>query len=250
MAALCAVDDHDGVLALLNAARSGLGPLLSAFEVMWPDYWQVVTERAKVQAAVAPGHGRYVLVEAQGTDESVDAPRFQAWLEALMEQGLLKDAAVAQSLSDVQGFWALRDACAEFFQVIGPHISYDVSLPIGAISDYARECKAALLAEDIAGRPAGAGIESIYYGHIGDSNLHLVAWSDGLSLPEQPKARMDAAIYGLVQKYGGSVSAEHGIGTQKRKWLGHSRSEAEIALMRTLKSALDPQGLLNPGKVI
>ncbi|MEY4413594.1 MAG: hypothetical protein RIQ53_887 [Pseudomonadota bacterium] len=250
MAALCAVDDHDGVLALLNAARSGLGPLLSAFEVMWPDYWQVVTERAKVQAAVAPGHGRYVLVEAQGTDESVDAPRFQTWLEALMEQGLLKDAAVAQSLSDVQGFWALRDACAEFFQVIGPHISYDVSLPIGAISDYARECKAALLAEDIAGRPAGAGIESIYYGHIGDSNLHLVAWSDGLSLPEQPKARMDAVIYGLVQKYGGSVSAEHGIGTQKRKWLGHSRSEAEIALMRTLKSALDPQGLLNPGKVI
>lgn len=250
LAALCAVDSYDAVLGLLNAARSGLGPLLSAFEVMWPDYWQVVTERARVQAAVAKGHAQYVLVEAQGTDEAVDGPRFQAWLEALLDQGLLKDAAVAQSLDDVQGFWALRDACAEFHQVLGPHISYDVSLPIGLIADFARDCKAALLAAPVTGRPAGAGVESIYYGHIGDSNLHLVAWSDGLSLADQPKATMDAIVYGLVKQYGGSVSAEHGIGTQKRKWLGHSRSEAEIALMRTLKAALDPQGLLNPGKVI
>jgi FAD/FMN-containing dehydrogenase len=250
LAALCAVDSYDAVLGLLSAARSGLGPLLSAFEVMWPDYWQVVTERARVQAAVAKGHAQYVLVEAQGTDEAVDGPRFQAWLEALLDQGLLKDAAVAQSLDDVQGFWALRDACAEFHQVLGPHISYDVSLPIGLIADFARDCKAALLAAPVTGRPAGAGVESIYYGHIGDSNLHLVAWSDGLSLADQPKATMDAIVYGLVKQYGGSVSAEHGIGTQKRKWLGHSRSEAEIALMRTLKAALDPQGLLNPGKVI
>ncbi|MEY4750134.1 MAG: hypothetical protein RIQ60_2348 [Pseudomonadota bacterium] len=249
MAALCAVRDYAGVLALLRAARSGLGPLLSAFEVMWPDYWHVVTERVGVQAALAKGHAQYVLIEAQGTDEAVDAPRFQAWLESLLDDGLadqavLADAAVAQSLADVSGFWALRDACAEFHQVLGPHISYDVSLPIGRIGDYASRCKAALAA------PEGGGAESIYYGHIGDSNLHLVAWVDGLPLEKQPKAQMDAAIYGLVKEFGGSVSAEHGIGTQKRKWLGHSRSEAEIALMRTIKAALDPQGLLNPGKVI
>ena len=242
MAALCAVSSYDGVLALLREARSGLGPLLSAFEVMWPDYWQVVTERAKVQAAVAPGHAQYILVEAQGTDEAVDAPRFQAWLEGLMDRGLLADAAVAQSLADVQGFWALRDACAEFFQVIGPHVSYDVALPVGRMAEFAAQCKAALLAQ--------AGSHSIYYGHVGDGNLHLVAWAEGRSLAEQPKAAMDAAIYGLVQQFAGSISAEHGIGTQKKQWLGHSRSAEEIALMRTLKTALDPQGVLNPGKVI
>ncbi|MBP6900345.1 MAG: FAD-binding oxidoreductase [Burkholderiaceae bacterium] len=242
LAALCAVSDFGQVVGLLRAARSGLGPLLSAFEVMWPDYWQVVTERAKVPAAVGSGHAQYVLIEAQGTDEAVDAPRFQAWLESLMEQGLLADAAVAQSLADVQGFWALRDACAEFFQVIGPHISFDVSLPVGRMAEFAARCKQALKDQ--------AGCESIYYGHIGDGNLHLVAWADGKSLDQQPKAAMDEAIYGLVQEFAGSVSAEHGIGTQKRKWLGHSRSEAEIALMRTLKAALDPQGVLNPGKVI
>ena len=99
MAALCAVADYPAVLALLDAARSGLGPLLSAFEVMWPDYWQAITERAGVRSPVGSGHGLYVLVEAQGTDESADAPRFEAWLEGLMERGLLVDAAVSQSVA-------------------------------------------------------------------------------------------------------------------------------------------------------
>ena len=83
MAALCAVPDYAAVLALLNAARSGLGPLLSAFEVMWPDYWDVITNRAGVRSPVGTGHGLYVLVEAQGTDEATDAPRFEAWLADL-----------------------------------------------------------------------------------------------------------------------------------------------------------------------
>lgn len=242
MAALCAVSDFEALVGLLKAARTGLGPTLSAFEVMWPDYWHVVTERAKVKAAVGKGHAQYVLIEAQGTDEKTDPSRFQAWLETVMAQGLLADAAVAQSLADVQGFWALRDACAEFFQVIGPHVSYDVAMPIGQMADFVRQCKAGLL--------AAGGVQSIYYGHVGDGNLHLVAWLDGASLIEQPKAAMDAIIYGLVKACGGSISAEHGIGTQKKKWLDHSRSAEEIALMQTLKKALDPGNLLNPGKVV
>lgn len=242
MAALCAVSDFEALVGLLKAARTGLGPTLSAFEVMWPDYWHVVTERAKVKAAVGKGHAQYVLIEAQGTDEKTDPPRFQAWLETVMAQGLLADAAVAQSLADVQGFWALRDACAEFFQVIGPHVSYDVAMPIGQMADFVRQCKAGLL--------AARGVQSIYYGHVGDGNLHLVAWLDGANLIEQPKAAMDDVIYGLVKTCGGSISAEHGIGTQKKKWLGHSRSAEEIALMQTLKKALDPGNLLNPGKVV
>ena len=244
MAALCAVDGYARLVDLLKAARAGLGPLLSAFEVMWPDYWQVVTERVGVRAALGPGHAQYVLIEAQGTDPLIDAPRFQAWLEGLMETGLLADAAVAQSVADVQGFWALRDACAEFFPTLGPHISYDVSLPVGRMDDFVGRCKAALAV------PSGGAAQSVFYGHIGDGNLHLVAWAEGKALEAQPKPAMDAAIYGLVREFGGSISAEHGIGTQKKKWLGHSRSEAEIALMRTLKAALDPHGVLNPGKVV
>jgi len=247
MSALCALPDYASVVRLLGAARRGLGPLLSAFEVMWPDYWQVVTQRVGVRSPLANtaagGHGVYVLVEAQGTDESIDGPRFQRWLEALLEAGELSDAAVAQSLADTQSFWALRDACAEFFPTLGPHISYDVGLATSRMDDYAQRCKAAL-AERI------PGCDSVYYGHIGDGNLHLVAWVPGLPVEQQPKDAMDEVIYGLVREFGGSVSAEHGIGTVKKRWLGHARSPEEIALMRTLKHALDPLGLLNPGKVV
>src|SRR5215475_5612344 len=135
MAALCALEDYGAVVKLLDAARSGLGPLLSAFEVMWPDYWDVIT-RAGVRPPVGAGHGLYVLVEAQGTDESIDAPRFERWLEGLMERGLLADAAVAQSLAQVKAFWAVRDICSEFAQVLGPHISYDIGLAVAGMDDF------------------------------------------------------------------------------------------------------------------
>ena len=243
MAALCAIPDYAAVLALLNAARSGLGPLLSAFEVMWPDYWDVITNRAGVRSPVGTGHGLYVLVEAQGTDEATDAPRFETWLAELMERGMLSDAAVSQSVAQTQAFWAVRDICSEFGQVLGPHIPYDIGLAVAGMDEFVRRCKAALAS----GIP---GCDSIYYGHIGDGNLHLVSWVPRLSVDQQPKEEMDQIVYGLVREMGGSVSAEHGIGTLKKKWLGHARSEAEIALMRTLKAALDPDGLLNPGKVI
>jgi FAD/FMN-containing dehydrogenase len=245
LSALCALPDYASVVRLLGAARRGLGPLLSAFEVMWPDYWQVVTQRVGVRSplAAAGTQGVYVLVEAQGTDERIDGPRFQRWLEDLMDEGALADAALAQSLADTQSFWALRDACAEFLQVLGPHVSYDVGLAVDRMDTYVQRCKAAL-AERI------PGCDSVYYGHIGDGNLHLVAWVPGLGVAQQPKEAMDEVIYGLVRELGGTVSAEHGIGTVKKRWLGHARSPEEIALMRTLKAALDPQNLLNPGKVV
>lgn len=243
MSALCALADYDAVVMLLGAARDGLGANLSAFEVMWPDYWQVVTGRLGVRAPVGPGHGFYVLVETHGSDPVSDGARFEGWLEGMMDRGILADAAIAQSHAQTQAFWAVRDACAEFGQALGPHVSYDIGLVVGRMDAFVTRCKAALTASI-------PGCESVYYGHIGDGNLHLVAWVPGLSVEKQPKETMDAIIYGLVRELDGSISAEHGIGTMKKKWLGHARSAPEIALMRTLKAALDPANLLNPGKVI
>ena len=243
MSALCALPGYASVVQLLSAARRGLGPQLSAFEVMWPDYWQVVTERVGVRSPVGTAGSVYVLVEAQGTDEAIDPPRFQAWMERVLEQGLLADAAVAQSVADSQSFWALRDACAEFFTTIGPHISYDIGLPVRDMDAYVQRAKPAL-AERI------PGCQGVHYGHIGDGNMHMVVWVPGLALAEQPKDLMDEVLYGLVREFGGTVSAEHGIGLAKKRWLGHARSEAEIRLMRTIKTAIDPQNLLNPGKIL
>ncbi len=244
MVAICAVDDFAAVLQLLAAARGELGPLLSAFEVMWPDYWQMATTRLGARNPFGSndgGHGAYVLIEALGTDPAVDAPRFENWLGKLLEDGTVLDAVVAQSVGDEKAFWGVRDAVSELHPVWPGHLAFDIGLPVPTMDEYARRCKAELAAH-------APGCESIFYGHIGDGNMHIVVFQPGAA--GQPKDAVEAAVYGLVRQYGGTVSAEHGIGTSKRRWLAHARSPEEIALMRTLKSALDPKNLLNPGKVV
>ncbi|MEY5100148.1 MAG: hypothetical protein RJA36_2867 [Pseudomonadota bacterium] len=243
MSALCALPGFGAAVELLQQARTGLGPMLSAFEVMWPDYWDAALDLVGLGSPLPGRHGCYLLIEAQGTEEAVDAPRFESWLERMLELGLLEDAALARSVADTQAFWSLRDACGEFPQAIGAHVSYDIGLKLGDMDAYVGRCKAAL-ARVI------PGCRSVYYGHVGDGNIHIDAWIPGLDARQQPKDAIDAIVYGLVREYGGTISAEHGIGTTKRQWLPHARSAEELSLMHTLKQALDPLSLLNPGKVL
>lgn len=242
MAALCGLGDYAAVLRLLAAARRELGPLLSAFEVMWPDYWQLATRDVPgVRSPLAGAHGLYVLVEALGSDTARDPGRFQEWLEGMAESEVVEDAAVAQSLADVAAFWATRDAASEFKQAMGPHLSFDIGLPIPRMDDYARDCRAAL-STDLPGSRAA------FYGHIADGNMHIVACVPGAD--PQPEEMLEEVVYRLVRAYGGSISAEHGIGTIKKPFLPYSRTPEELALMATLKRALDPRNILNPGKVV
>ena len=177
----------------------------------------------------------------QGLDDAIDGARFEDLLEHLLKEGLVLDGAVAQSLGDIAAFWMTRDAAADFADptVIGPHISFDVGLPVARMDEFATRAKAALLEQ--------IGCHSVYYGHVGDGNLHVVAWVPG-AVP-QPLADASRIAYGIVGEMAGTVSAEHGIGTLKKPYLSLSRSPAEIALMRQIKSALDPKGLLNPTKI-
>ncbi len=240
-AAFCALADFGAVLALLQAARAGLGPALSAFEVMWHDYYHFATTRLGARAPIPADQPLYVLVEAQGTDEVADAARFESWLERTLETGIIADAALAQSLADTRAFWGVRDAVAEFRSVLGPeHASFDIGLPTGEMGAYVEDCRARL-------EEALPGVISLFYGHIGDGNIHIVASVPGAA--KQPKDVIDPIVYGLVRDRRGTVSAEHGIGTRKKRWLPDSRSPEEVAVMRTLKQALDPLGILNPGKV-
>ena len=241
-AAICGLGSYDDVVRLLAAARRGLGPLLSAFEVMWSDYWDIVT--AAIPSARDPLEGRHkfhVLLEQHGIDEATDADRFETWLGDRLEEGVIADAAVARSVADVRAFWGVRDAVSEFRQVVGPYESYDIGLPVRDMDRAVAACRSRLAA-------AAPGARAVFYGHIGDGNLHAMAWEPGRAAP--PKDLIDAAVYETVREYGGTVSAEHGIGSTKRKWLPYARSDAELALMRRLKHALDPADLLNPGKVV
>ncbi|MFT7028598.1 MAG: FAD/FMN-containing dehydrogenase, partial [Paracoccaceae bacterium] len=145
----------------------------------------------------------------------------------------------AQSLSDIAAFWAVRDSVSELLHTLGPTVAFDIGLPQRRMDDFVRECIPAL--------DARVGARGLYYGHIGDGNMHILAFVPGLAV--QPKEEICDVIYGLVRDYGGTVSAEHGIGTLKLQWLEHARSPEEIALMRTIRTALDPAGILNPGRV-
>src|SRR5205823_3959271 len=127
-------------------------------------------------------------------DEAIDAPRFQAWLEQQAETGILADAAVAQSIADVSAFWGVRDACAEFPQVLGPHEAFDIGLPVAAMDHYAEACRATL-------QKRLPGTVALFYGHIGDGNMHIIARLPGAS--PQPKETIQEVVYGLVREFGG-----------------------------------------------
>lgn len=234
----CARFDH--VTGLLGRLDSLLGGAMSSFEVMWSEYFKLVTAPpAKGRSPLAGEHPYHVIVEAQGGDPDGDQARFEAGLMAAAEEGRFADAAIASSQSQRDAIWLLRDDVAQMFRLGHPFV-FDVSLPVAEMEGYVSEVHAGFAAR----MPKQ---QCFTFGHLGDGNLHFVVVG-----PAGPEARasVEEIVYRPLAARLGSVSAEHGIGLDKLAWLPLSRSESEIALMRRLKQALDPRGILNPGRVI
>jgi FAD/FMN-containing dehydrogenase len=240
--ALVAVDEFDKVAALLKHMDHGLGGSLSAFEALWHDFYRLVTSPpAKGRPPVQQDYPYYVLLESQGASRELDEARFQNALEGAFEAGLIADAAVAQSEADCQAFWALRDDVEQTMHGGAPVI-FDVSLPVAAMEAYTMALPAAL--------EAAIGEHRLFiFGHLGDGNLHVIV-QVAPEAYEHLRPKVEAVVYEPLEAVGGSVSAEHGIGLEKKPWLSLSRSPVELALMRRLKEALDPRGILNPGKIL
>jgi FAD/FMN-containing dehydrogenase len=174
-----------------------------------------------------------VVIEAEGGG-------LEPLLGKALEDGVIFDALIAQSRADARRFWEVREGALPEAQV-NDIVNFDVSLPIAAAADYAQACRTAILA-------ALPSARSFFFGHVGDSNLHIMVQVPGYS--DADVHAVDRIAYDLVRDMGGVISAEHGIGTLKRDWLGHSRSPGELAAMRAIKAALDPAGILNPGKLL
>lgn len=240
--AWCGLADYEAVTTLLRRAKAELSGGVSAFEVMWPSYLDFMLTRVKgLRAPLAQRQPMNVLLESSGSDAAHHPAAFEQFLARMMEEGVIQDAAVAHSQADARSLWAIRDATAEF-PILLPNMSaFDVSFAIGDIGRAALECEAML-------RERWPGSTALVYGHLGDGNLHVIVDVEGGGA--ETNAAVEAAVYDLVRRYHGAVSAEHGIGLLKRKVLGHTRSPAELAAMRAIKAALDPKGILNPGKVI
>jgi len=237
--AFLGVERFEALAPLLRTLEAGLGGQLSAFEVMWPEYYDLVTtEPAKGRPILPPGMPYYVLVEAMGADPEGDAERFETALMRTVEDGLVADAAIARTGAERAKMWALRDDVGQTARN-GPTVVFDVSLPIAEMEGYLDDVRAGLAAQ----WPAA---QLVVFGHLGDGNLHLIA---GVG-DRGARHAIEQIVYDRLRPRGGSVSAEHGIGLSKREFLAHSRSPPEIALMRRLKAALDPTNVLNPGKVL
>ncbi len=239
--AFCALDSFNDVLAFLRRARAEIGADLSAFEVIWRDmYAHVIARGHDVRPPLAADFPFYVLIESLGSRPEHDAEAFAISLDAMQEDGLLRDAVVAQSQADVARIWHVRDAIPESISDLRPVLSYDISLSNALMPDYEADLRPAISAQWPEAR-------IMMFGHLGDSNLHLVI-SIGENSQEHAE-RGNEIVYDLVGEYGGSVSAEHGIGLAKRAYLGRSRGADEIATMKCLKRALDPKNILSPGRI-
>ena len=237
--ALLALASFEDVTNCLSQCQKAYGPNLSAYEVMWGGYYQAVTAEGWNVSPLSGDYPFYVVVEYEGMDASNDDQRFMSLMERLLTEEIVEDAVIAQSEAVRKVIWETR----ENFEAITsqtPYFLYDVSLPIRDMKAYVDEVEARMIAEF----PGG---DCFVLGHIGDGNLHFFI----VPRTDDPDAhlRSDRHIYEPLKKYHGAVSAEHGIGREKRRWLGLSRTDNEIQLMKRLKTTLDPKGILNPGLI-
>ena len=220
--------------------QTGLAGSISAYEVMWASYYDKVLEIVEtLRSPFADPHPFYVLVESEGVDQATDDERLESVLASALESELITDAVIARSENERQTFWAIRDGVGEITPALAPYVPLDVSMDIKVMPRFLESFDRALAAE----LPNSL---NLVFGHLGDNNLHLFVTTGH----EAENDRVLELAYGLVGECGGSISAEHGVGSLKRDFLHHSRTPKEIDLMGRLKQALDPRGILNPGRVI
>lgn len=238
--ALVALAGFDQVTQLLKRLQRTLGGQLSAFEVMWGDYFRDVTEPGYHRAPMDRDYPYYVMLEAEGASADADSAQFMAAMEQALADGLVADAVIPQSDTELRALWEIREDFMALYRR-KPIFLYDVSLPIRDMPAYVAEVQARL-------KRRWPQSRCDVIGHIGDGNLHFFV-NPGCE-GEHQHEQSDEDVYAPLKPIGGSISAEHGIGTEKRRHLSISRSDDEIALMQLLKQTLDPKNLLNPGKVL
>ncbi|WP_117192155.1 FAD-binding oxidoreductase [Rhizobium terrae] len=220
---------------LLARLRVELSGLLSAFEAIFPNIYEKTVGYMGIRPPVETGAGMYAMIEIQGQSPEQDNERFEAALAQALEDGLATDVVLSNSMRESAALWAIRDGINDFLFSNGVMVGFDISVPLGRMQEFLDTVKPAIQEID-------PDNQTYVFGHLGDGNLHYCMFTNAYE-------KVAEVIFSGIARVGGGVSAEHGIGTDKRRYLKYARSAAEIATMQRMKIAFDPNYILNRGRV-
>ena len=249
LTALAAVPSLEAAVQLLGLAHQHLSAGLTGFEVMGQFALKLVVKHFPQQLVPFYESSPYCVVLENSDNESDEHARsqFERLLEAAMEAGCVSDAVVAESMAQARALWHIRESIPLAQAQEGLNIKHDISITVSRIPEFVAKADAALAL-------AFPGIRLVNYGHLGDGNLHYnVQAPDGQDAEKflrEQEGPVNAVVYALVDAYNGSISAEHGIGSLKREKLEKHKSPVALGLMRSIKTALDPHNMFNPGRML
>jgi len=249
LTAWAAVPSVAHAVKLLGLAHQHLGASLTGFEMMGQFALSLVDKHyPHLRVPLWQDTPYCVLLENSDSESEAHArERFEHVLELAFEDGCVTDAVVAESLSQARNLWHIRESITLAQAEEGLNIKHDISVPISSIPTFVEETDA-LLAREI------PGVRLVNFGHLGDGNLHYnVQAPENCDAPvflRDQEDRVNALVYQAVKRFGGSISAEHGVGSLKVDTLPDYKDPVALALMQQIKRALDPQGLFNPGRVV
>lgn len=249
--ALVALASVEDAVSLLSVARKGFASALTGFELIAGHCLQLVTQCFEQQRMPFEGESArqpwYALLELSDSESADHArERFETVIGQAIESGLVLDAVIAENMTQSKALWHLRESIPLAEKMMGKSIKHDVSVPVSHMAEFVRTTDEALQAQF-------PGIEHVTFGHLGDGNLHYNVARGQAYTEDELLANQDAVyqlVHDSVYRFGGSISAEHGVGQLKRDVLPQYKDPVEMALMHRLKQALDPAGIFNPGKVL
>jgi FAD/FMN-containing dehydrogenase len=234
------VKDWQSALDTFVAAKKELGEILSAFEFMDRRTQNVVRMKKERETGVLDEeHDFYCLIETSGSSQEGDLERLEAFLANQMEKGLIEDGTIAQDETQIKELWTWREGIAEALNRWGGCYKYDFSIPLRRFYSIVEDTREHLTKAGLVGDTDEFPVVDVMgYGHMGDGNLHLNIPARGYN--KKVEKALEPFVYGLVQKENGSISAEHGLGFAKKPFVGYSRDDTSLELMRRVKGVFDP----------
>lgn len=239
--ALAAINDYSKVLELLRFMENKISKNLTGFEMLWnKTYTQMVGDKTVYKKYLPDSYKYYVFIEFMGGDFDHDYSFFENAVMDSLNSGIIEDAVIGKDEKEQLNIWGIREDVAVLAEEKEFDQQFDISIPVELIGEVIDQISTKLESVD--------GVKTIFpFGHIADGNIHFIIGKD--SDDKELKSAINDVIYNATEKVNGSISAEHGIGLDKKKYLIKSRSEDEINLMRLIKKSIDPKNILNPGRI-